>query len=91
MGKASPQCCATVPDVSWYSEYKESVALPQAMQKIRLFLASSLELKEDREQFEIFVYRKCKAWFERGIFLHLEVWEDFLDAIGAGGLQSEYN
>ncbi|MEM1254390.1 MAG: hypothetical protein AAGI69_18310 [Cyanobacteria bacterium P01_H01_bin.21] len=61
------------------------------MQKIKLFLASSSELKEDREQFEIFIYRKCKAWFDRGIFLHLDIWEDFLDAMSAGGLQSEYN
>ncbi|MGD1862098.1 MAG: hypothetical protein ACFB0E_19290 [Leptolyngbyaceae cyanobacterium] len=61
------------------------------MQKVTLFLASSSELKGDREQFEIFIYRKCKAWFERGIFLHLDVWEDFLDAMSAGGLQSEYN
>ncbi|EKV00375.1 hypothetical protein Lepto7375DRAFT_2484 [Leptolyngbya sp. PCC 7375] len=61
------------------------------MQKITLFLASSSELKADREQFEIFIYRKCKAWFDRGIFLHLDIWEDFLDAMSAGGLQSEYN
>lgn len=61
------------------------------MKKIRLFLASSSELKADREQFEIFIYRKCKAWFDKGIFLHLDIWEDFLDAMSAGGLQSEYN
>lgn len=61
------------------------------MQKIKLFLASSSELKEDREQFEIFIYRKCKAWYDQGIFLHLDIWEDFLDAMSAGGLQSEYN
>ncbi|MEN8446186.1 MAG: hypothetical protein ABG776_14365 [Cyanobacteria bacterium J06555_13] len=61
------------------------------MKKINLFLASSSELKADREQFEIFIYRRCKAWFERGIFLHLDVWEDFLDAISSDGLQREYN
>ncbi|PSB23912.1 hypothetical protein [Stenomitos frigidus] len=61
------------------------------MKKVTLFLASSSELKDDREQFELFIYRKCKAWFDRGIFLHLDVWEDFLDAMSAGGLQSEYN
>jgi hypothetical protein len=61
------------------------------MKKIKLFLASSSELKEEREQFEIFIYRKCKAWFDRDIFLHLEIWEDFLDAMSPGGLQSEYN
>lgn len=60
-------------------------------QKIKLFLASSSELKADRDQFEIFIYRKCKAWFDRGIFLHLDIWEDFLDAIAADGLQSQYN
>ena len=61
------------------------------MQKVTLFLASSSELKADRDQFEIFIYRKCKAWFDQGIFLHLDIWEDFLDAMAAGGLQSEYN
>lgn len=61
------------------------------MQKIKLFLASSSELKADREQFEIFIYRKCKAWYDKGIFLHLDIWEDFTDAMSAGGLQSEYN
>lgn len=61
------------------------------MQKVKLFLASSSELKADREQFEIFIYRKCKAWHDKGIFLHLDVWEDFTDAMSAEGLQSEYN
>lgn len=61
------------------------------MKKINLFLASSSGLKADREQFEIFIYRRCKAWFERGIFLHLDVWEDFLDAMSPDGLQREYN
>lgn len=61
------------------------------MKKVSLFLASSSELKDDREQFEIFIYRKCKTWFDRGTFLHLDIWEDFLDAMSDGGLQSEYN
>jgi hypothetical protein len=61
------------------------------MKKIKLFLASSSELKEDREHFEIFIYRKSKAWFDKGIFLDLNIWEDFLDAMSTDGLQSEYN
>ncbi len=61
------------------------------MQKVKIFLASSSELKADREQFEIFIYRKCKAWIDQDIFLHLDIWEDFLDAMAMGGLQSEYN
>ncbi|NJN71635.1 MAG: hypothetical protein HC799_01865 [Limnothrix sp. RL_2_0] len=61
------------------------------MQKIKIFLASSSELKADREQFEIFIYRECKKRFDDGVFLHLDIWEDFLDAMSATGLQSEYN
>lgn len=57
----------------------------------KIFLASSSELKEDREQFEIFINRKNKDWIEKGIFLHLIVWEDFLDALSQTRLQDEYN
>ena len=53
------------------------------MKKIKLFLASSAKLKADRAQFEIFIYRKCKAWINKGIFLHLDIWEDYLDAMSA--------
>ena len=61
------------------------------MKKITLFLASSAELKAEREQFEIDIYRKCKAWFDRGIFLHLDIWEDLSARMAAEGSQSEYN
>lgn len=61
------------------------------MKKITLFLASSAELKAEREQFEIEIYRKCKAWFDRGIFLHLDIWEDLSARMAADGSQSEYN
>jgi hypothetical protein len=46
------------------------------MKKIIIFLASSFELKAEREQFEIEIYRKCKAWYDKGIFLHLDIWVD---------------
>ena len=61
------------------------------MKTIRLFLASSSELKDDREQFEIFINRKNKELHTKGIFLELIVWEDFLDAISQSRLQDEYN
>jgi hypothetical protein len=61
------------------------------MTRIRLFLASSAELSADREQFEIFINRKNKAWFDRGVFLDLVLWEDFLDALSRTRLQDEYN
>jgi hypothetical protein len=59
--------------------------------KKQLFLASSSELKEDRKEFEIFINRKNKDWFDKGVFLELVVWEDFLDAVSQTRLQEEYN
>jgi hypothetical protein len=61
------------------------------MKKITLFLASSLELKPERDQFEQEIYRKCKAWYDRGTFLHLDIWEDLSAKMGAEGSQAEYN
>ena len=61
------------------------------MQTKKIFLASSSELKEDRREFEIFINRKNKDWHDKGVFLHLEVWEDFLDAMSQTRLQDEYN
>ena len=61
------------------------------MNKIKLFLASSSELKADRQQFELFIGRKNKSWVDKGIFLELVIWEDFLDAVSQTRLQDEYN
>lgn len=58
---------------------------------IKIFLASSFELKDDREQFEIFINRNNKEYIRKGIFLELVIWEDFLDAMSATRLQDEYN
>lgn len=58
---------------------------------IKIFLASSSELKDDREQFEIFINRQNKKYIEQGIFLELVVWEDFIDAMSKTRLQDEYN
>lgn len=61
------------------------------MTKKKVFLASSCELKEDRVQFEIFINRKNKDWVEKGVFLELIIWEDFLDALSKTRLQDKYN
>ena len=61
------------------------------MQTKKLFLASSSELQEDRKEFEIFIHRKNKEWVEKGVFLKLIVWEDFLNAVSKTRLQDEYN
>ena len=61
------------------------------MKTTRLFLASSSELLDDRKEFEIFINRKNKEWFGKGIFIELIIWEDFLDAMSPTRLQDEYN
>jgi hypothetical protein len=61
------------------------------MKKIKIFLASSNELKPEREQFEIEINRKNKIWHEKGVFLHLDIWEDLSARMSIGGSQSEYN
>lgn len=61
------------------------------LKTITIFLASSSELKEDREQFEIFINRENKKLIDQGVFLKLELWEDFIDAMSETRLQDEYN
>ena len=58
---------------------------------IRFFLASSSELKSDRDEFEIFINRKNKEYVQKGIFIELIMCEDFLDAMSQTRLQDEYN
>jgi len=58
---------------------------------IKIFLASSSELRDDRRDFEIFIGRKNKDWVAKGVFLHLVIWEDFFDAVSKTRLQDEYN
>ncbi|MDJ0707757.1 MAG: COR domain-containing protein [Leptolyngbyaceae cyanobacterium MO_188.B28] len=61
------------------------------MQTIKIFLASSSELKADREQFEIFINRKNKETIKTGVFLELALWEDFFNAMSKTRSQDEYN
>ncbi|MCA2655749.1 MAG: hypothetical protein IM473_17895 [Microcystis sp. M015S2] len=48
-------------------------------------------MRDDREQFEIFINRQNKEYIKKRIFLELVVWEDFIDAMSATRLQDEYN
>ncbi len=61
------------------------------METVKIFLASSSELKDDREKFEIFISRKNKEYVKAGVYLELVLWEDFIDAMSATRLQDEYN
>ena len=59
--------------------------------KTTIFLASSKELEAERKEFEQFIGRRNKQWLPEGIFLHLDVWEDFDDSMSATGKQDDYN
>ena len=62
------------------------------MKTIKIFLASSSELIDDRKEFEIFIDRKTnKEYIKADIFLELVLWEDFIDSMSATRLQDEYN
>lgn len=61
------------------------------MRTIRIFLASSSELKADRLAFEIEINRKNKLLAEKEIFLHLDIWEDLSTKMSPSRSQDEYN
>lgn len=75
-----------------YLHAKNVFAINQIlMNTYKIFLASSFELKADRDQFEIFINRKNKEWHHKGIFLELLIWEDTLDCMEQTRLQDKYN
>lgn len=61
------------------------------MRTVRIFIASSSELKEDRDQFRIFISTENDRLHTKGIYLELVQWEYFLDAISDTRLQNQYN
>jgi len=71
--------------------YSTQIERRGAQKHIKVFLASSAELKEERELFEIFIHRENQQLYKKGIFLELIIWENFIDAISQTRLQDEYN
>ncbi|TYQ13386.1 UNVERIFIED_CONTAM: internalin A [Acetivibrio alkalicellulosi] len=62
------------------------------LKTIKIFLASSNELEEDRKEFEIFINRKNKEWVKKkNVFIELIMWEDFIESMSKTRLQDEYN
>ena len=69
----------------------EKKGTQQSIKKVSIFLASSEELRDDREQFEIFIYRETKELINKGVFIELVIWEDFIDCMSQTRLQDEYS
>lgn len=58
---------------------------------IKIFLASSSEIREDRDAFELHFRQANDRWLQKGIYLRILRWETSLDAMGETRLQDEYN
>jgi internalin A len=65
------------------------VATPD--RQIRIFLASSAELREDRDAFDLYFRQQNDQFRKKGIYLEIVRWENFLDAMSEIRLQDEYN
>jgi uncharacterized membrane protein YeaQ/YmgE (transglycosylase-associated protein family) len=65
--------------------------VPPATRTIRIFLASSSELRKDRDAFDLRMRQLNDRLRNRGIYLKIVRWEHFLDAMSETRLQDEYN
>ena len=61
------------------------------MNTIRIFIASSAELVQDRKEFREFLSIENDRLHTKGVYLELVQWENFLDAVSQTSLQDEYN
>jgi hypothetical protein len=71
---------------SWAKEEK-----PATARTIRIFLASSAELREDRDAFELYFRQLNDQFRKEGLYLEIVRWENFFDAMSETRLQDEYN
>jgi len=58
---------------------------------IKIFLASSEELREDRDAFDLYFRQQNDQLRKQGLYLEIVRWENFLDAMSETRLQDEYN
>src|SRR5262249_28588646 len=71
----------------WANE--EQRATPRSL--MRIFLASSAELREDRDAFDLYFRQQNDQLRKKGGYLEIVRWESFLDAMSDTRLQDEYN
>ena len=68
----------------------EALSAP-TLREIRIFLASSAELREDRDGFDLYFRQQNDQLRKKGFYLEIVRWEIFLDAMSETRLQDEYN
>ena len=73
----------------WANETPGAAAQP--LRKVRIFLASSRELEEERDAFDRYFRERNDLFVDKGVYLELIRWENFLDAMSETRLQDEYH
>ncbi len=58
---------------------------------VKIFLALSEELREDRDNFDLYFRQQNDRLRKKGMYLEIVRWENFLDAMSETRLQEEYN
>ena len=61
------------------------------MKKIKIFIASSAELNEDKQMFDLYFSDKNKLYRDRNIDFDQRTWMDFSSSLNEGRLQDRYN
>ncbi len=61
------------------------------LRKVEIFLASSAELKDERDSFDLYLRQLNDRLTESSLYLKINRWEYFLDAMSETRLQDEYN
>ena len=96
-GKLKVECPASYEDVD-VLELLDGIRVDQLpgwakneVHSIKIFLASSSELKEDRDAFDLYFRQQNDRLRKQGIYLEIVRWENFLDAMSETRLQDEYN
>ena len=66
-------------------------ASKQDQRTIQIFLASSSELRDERDAFDLYVRQQNDRLRQSGFYLEVIRWETFLDAMSESRLQDDYN
>ncbi|HRB96717.1 MAG TPA: COR domain-containing protein [Nitrosomonas sp.] len=106
-GRFNIECRASYQDVNIVSllDGFVPVAMPAELQKridgtstsqletkiIKIFLASSEELRKDRDDFDLYFRQQNDRLRKKGIYLEIIRWENFLDSMSETRLQDKYN
>ncbi len=61
------------------------------MESVRIFIASSAELVQDRKEFREFLSIENDRLHKKGVYLELVQWENFLDSVSQESKQYDYN